>query len=126
MRVLVAEDDPGLRSMLVMVLDEVFEGLAFQQAANGDEAFDTYGWFKPDLILSDFQMPPGADGGEMILRIRRFERQAGRARCPAILLSADLNLCPIGAYKEFSFGISKLDDHMRKKLAVAVKDLLKL
>lgn len=57
--VLVVDDQPGIRRLLVEVLTD--EGYEVSVAANGYEGLETVKMLKPSLILMDMKMP-GMDG----------------------------------------------------------------
>jgi two-component system chemotaxis response regulator CheY len=64
-RVLVVEDDEGIRDMMEMVLDS--EGYEVVSATNGIMALALLEEERPDLILLDMRMP-GMDGWEFARR----------------------------------------------------------
>ncbi len=78
--VLYAEDEIGIRQNIADSLGyyvkEVFE------AANGAEAFDLYEEKKPDIILSDIQMPV-LDGIEFVKKVRKTNREI-----PIVMITA--------------------------------------
>lgn len=53
--VLVVDDDPDIRSLLVLVLEE--NELVVRTARNGREAYDLAVELRPRLVLSDLMMP---------------------------------------------------------------------
>jgi two-component system, chemotaxis family, chemotaxis protein CheY len=64
-RILVVEDDEGIRDMMEMVLDG--EGYEVLTATNGIKALVLLEEDRPDLILLDMKMP-GMDGWEFARR----------------------------------------------------------
>ncbi len=66
-RVLVAEDDPAVAEMLMVVLRQ--EGFDTASAADGIAALDAARSYAPDVILLDLMLP-GMDGIEVCERIR--------------------------------------------------------
>lgn len=66
-RILVVDDDAALAEMLSLVLHN--EGLSSRIVARGDEAYDAFVDYKPDLVLLDLMLP-GTDGIEVCRQIR--------------------------------------------------------
>jgi len=64
-RILVVEDDDGIRDMMEMVLDG--EGYEVLSATNGIMALELLQDVRPELILLDMKMP-GMDGWEFARR----------------------------------------------------------
>ena len=71
MRVLVAEDDEGLREVLVLGLTEA--GYHVDAVDRGDDAIDQLRWYEYDVAVIDWRMP-GAEGVEVVRWARRHER----------------------------------------------------
>lgn len=67
--VLVIDDQPGIRRLLVEVLHE--EGYAVAEAANGYDGLHKAREYNPALILMDMKMP-GMDGIETLKELRRL------------------------------------------------------
>ena len=66
--VLIAEDDPEMRSLL---RDELYDlGVSIEEAADGDEALRRVLDIRPALILTDLRMPAG--GLDYVSRLRTF------------------------------------------------------
>jgi len=65
-RVLVVDDDPGVRGVLVRVLEGGYE---LRQATSGEEAETLFAESGADLVLSDLQMP-GIGGMELLQRCK--------------------------------------------------------
>ena len=65
--VLVIEDDPDMRSLLVLLLED--RGHHVVAASDGREGLDVLRHETPDLILLDMKMP-GMDGWEFARRYR--------------------------------------------------------
>jgi two-component system, sensor histidine kinase and response regulator len=68
-RILVADDAPVNRKLLVMMLQSL--GFTVAEAENGREAIDRWRNWQPDLVLMDMQMPL-IDGYEATRQIRRI------------------------------------------------------
>lgn len=81
-KILVADDESALRSLLVAVLEE--EGYAVVQAQNGRVAVELAVRERPDLILMDVMMPE-LDGPGAAQRLRQMPDLAD---VPVVLMSA--------------------------------------
>jgi DNA-binding response OmpR family regulator len=71
MRVLVAEDDPGLREVLVLGLTDA--GYHVDAVARGDDAVDQLRWYDYDVAVVDWRMP-GREGVDVVDWARRNDR----------------------------------------------------
>lgn len=69
LRVLVADDDAGIRRALRAILEDAYE---VHEVADGDEAFAAFRAGGADLILSDLQMPR-MGGLELLRRVRALD-----------------------------------------------------
>jgi DNA-binding NtrC family response regulator len=78
-KVLVVDDDPGVRESLRMVLKERYEPML---TGSGEEALAAFGDLRPDVVLLDVLMP-GLDGLEVLERLK-----SGDPRTPIIMLTA--------------------------------------
>ena len=67
MRVLVVDDDPFLADTIQEVLKN--DGFEVMSACDGMDGYTTYLLFKPDVVITDIQMPRN-NGLEMMKRIR--------------------------------------------------------
>ena len=83
-RILVVDDDEGIRENIAELLDA--EDYRVISAANADEALRILKSQKFDLLLTDFQMP-GPNGVELIESARKSSD-----RLPAILMTAYLHV----------------------------------
>ncbi len=72
-RVLVVDDEPGIRQALKQVLE--YEGLEVRAAASGGEAITLYPEVRPDLVFLDVKMA-GLDGLETLHRLRALDSHA--------------------------------------------------
>ncbi|HET6655342.1 MAG TPA: sigma 54-interacting transcriptional regulator [Gammaproteobacteria bacterium] len=79
-RILVADDDPSVRRLLALRLQDA--GYEVQSAADGQEALNLIGSFQPQLVLTDLRMP-GLDGMALFGAVR--QRYPG---LPVIILTA--------------------------------------
>ena len=83
-RVLVIEDDADSRDFLTEALRQ--RGATVMAAAGVATALASFDSFRADVLISDIAMP-GADGYELIRRVRAFPAERGGAM-PAIALTA--------------------------------------
>ena len=74
MRILVAEDDEGLREVLVLGLTDA--GYHVDAVDRGDDAIDQLKWYEYDVAVVDWRMP-GAEGIDVVAWARRHERPTG-------------------------------------------------
>src|SRR3990172_53791 len=71
MRILVAEDDPGLRDVVVLGLTGA--GYHVDAVERGDDAIDQLKWYDYDVAIVDWRMP-GAEGIDVVAWARRNQR----------------------------------------------------
>ncbi len=71
MRVLVAEDDPGLREVIVLGLSDA--GYHVDAVDRGDDAIDQLKFYDYDVAIIDWRMP-GAEGIDVVAWARRQQR----------------------------------------------------
>ena len=84
---LVAEDNPTNRVILKTMLTRM--GVTVRLVEDGQAAFDAYSSSESfDAVLMDVSMPR-MDGLEATRRIRHWEEEGGRARCPIIAITAN-------------------------------------
>jgi two-component system CheB/CheR fusion protein len=71
-RILVIEDDPDIRQLLNMFLTE--EGHIVAAARDGDTALGLVqsGAIEPDIILADYNLPNGANGLQIVTKLREI------------------------------------------------------
>ncbi|EYF04978.1 PAS domain S-box protein [Chondromyces apiculatus] len=84
MRVVVVDDEPDARELLVALLGRC--GAVVVAAANAAEAFEAVKGERPDLLLADIAMP-GEDGYTLIRKIRALSPEEG-GRTLAVALTA--------------------------------------
>lgn len=82
-RVLVVDDDPNIRRMIVAALKR--DGYAFLEAPNGRDALDLMRAEHPDVVVLDLMMP--ILSGWDVLAER--QREPELMRIPVILISAN-------------------------------------
>jgi DNA-binding response OmpR family regulator len=71
MRVLVAEDDPGLREVLVIGLED--HGYKVDSAERGDDAIDMLKFYDYDVAIVDWRMP-GVEGIDVVAWARKHHK----------------------------------------------------
>ncbi len=69
-RILIVDDESGIRSLLSRVLGKRYET---REAANGREALNTVGSWPPDIIICDLKMPEMS--GLEVLRALQEQKQ---------------------------------------------------
>ena len=69
-RILVIDDEPGIREALKQVLE--YEGHTVRSAGSGGEAITVYPDFRPHLVFLDVKMA-GLDGLETLTRLRDLD-----------------------------------------------------
>ena len=89
-RVLVADDDPGIRELLKRVLEQ--KGYEVLTAADGEAALESVRNDNPQLMLLDLYMPK-LSGVEVLERIREEGHDVGRDRRLAYRVSWCLHRC---------------------------------
>lgn len=82
-RVLVADDDPNIRRLIVAALRR--EGYGFIEAANGKEALDVMRTQPPSVVVLDLMMP--LVSGWDVLRARAEDPEL--QKIPVIVVSAN-------------------------------------
>ena len=80
-RILVAEDDPQAREMIVRICE--FQGHRVEEAPDGLQALELYERLEPDLVITDLAMPLGS-GQQFIQAIRD---RAGDSAPPIIVVT---------------------------------------
>jgi two-component system nitrogen regulation response regulator NtrX len=78
-RILVVDDEPGIREALKQVLE--YEGYDVRAATSGPEGISVYSEFRPHLVFLDVKMA-GLDGLETLSRIKTLEHVA-----PVVMIS---------------------------------------
>jgi len=90
--VLYAEDEPGTRKNITELLKMMF-GKVFV-AENGDDAYELYLKYMPDLVITDVKMP-GLDGIELSKEIRK--------------ISSSTQIIVISAYTDVDYMLSAVE-----------------
>ena len=78
-RILVIDDEPGIREALKQVLE--YEGLDVRTTASGNDGIHLYPEFRPHLVFLDVKMA-GLDGLETLSRLKAMEPPA-----PVVMIS---------------------------------------
>ncbi len=86
-KVLVIEDDPEVRDLLVLLLRGEGHRVAIATEAAGALDFVARGGLRPDVILADYNLPGGMNGLELIAKIRERLHD----RLPAVVLTGDIS-----------------------------------
>ena len=71
-KLLLVEDDANLNYIIQGGLEDMIGGYEVQTASNGEEGIHLWREWKPDVIVSDIEMP-AMDGYEMVKRIRKVD-----------------------------------------------------
>ena len=71
-KLLLVEDDANLNYIIQGGLEDMIGGYEVQTASNGEEGIHLWREWKPDVIVSDIEMPV-MDGYEMVRRIRKVD-----------------------------------------------------
>lgn len=71
-KLLLVEDDANLNYIIQGGLEDMIGGYEVQTASNGEEGIHLWREWKPDVIVSDIEMPV-MDGYEMVKRIRKVD-----------------------------------------------------
>jgi signal transduction histidine kinase/CheY-like chemotaxis protein len=83
-RLLVVDDDRDALDLATLILTGA--GAEVKTAASAPEALHVFGWWRPDVLLCDIEMP-GEDGYSLIRKIRALAPALG-GRTPAIAVTA--------------------------------------
>jgi PAS domain S-box-containing protein len=83
--VMVVDDEPDTRDMLRIMIAQL--GAEVRACASSDEAMRLLSEWKPDVIVSDIEMPD-EDGYELMRKVRQSEANRGGRKVPAIALTA--------------------------------------
>lgn len=114
-RVLVVEDDAGVRGLLQTILED--EGLEVVLAADGEEGLRLARTVEPAVVLIDVMMP-GLGGPEVIRRLRRPDSTLPFAVLvlTGAVESVESLRCELGveAILEKPFDITKLAERVKQ------------
>ena len=87
LRILVVEDEPGVRLLLRRTLEGA--GASVTAVTSTAEALAEFERRPPDVLVSDLRMP-GGDGIDLIRRVRALPGDRG-GRTPAVAVSASVS-----------------------------------
>lgn len=111
LRVLLADDHPANRKVVEIMLGAT--AMELVAVEDGAQALDLFKREAFDLVLMDMQMPV-MDGLTATAAIRAFEAQAGRARTPILMLTANAMAEHVEAGRA-----AGADGHLTKPLTLA-------
>ena len=117
-RVLVVDDDPAIRKLIVAALRR--DGYEFAEASNGREALDAMRGRRPDVVVLDLMMP--ILSGWDVLQEREQDKQlkdipviiVSANRDPAVATAVDKGIC---AFLPKPFDIGALSALVRTCIA---------
>ncbi|MBI4765134.1 MAG: response regulator [Deltaproteobacteria bacterium] len=102
MRILIVDDNQIVASVIQSILE--LESHEVRLALNGPDGYIAYIQFRPDLVITDIQMP-GENGFELINHIRKLDPSV-----KAIYMSGNLNqFYPLLLEEKRRFPIDFLD-----------------
>ncbi|MBM3567651.1 MAG: response regulator [Alphaproteobacteria bacterium] len=84
LKIMVVDDNPQMRDLIKSLL-EVVGVSKVRMAANSDMAWEILKNFNPDMVITDWAMPP-TDGIEFVKRIRR-DGQSPNPYVPVLMLT---------------------------------------
>lgn len=116
--VLIVDDEPHVIHVVKFKLEE--SGLDVVIANNGRAAFDIACRIKPDLVVTDFQMP-GGSGLELATRLRK---NPDTSHIPLIMLTARGHLAPLSELAETNVRSLLAKPFSPRNLLSKVNDLL--
>ncbi|MDE5761036.1 MAG: response regulator transcription factor [Bacteroides sp.] len=114
-KLLLVEDDANLSYIVQSGLQDLIGGYEVVTAANGKEGLKAWEEFRPDIIISDIDMPV-MDGYEMVRRIRETDGDTPVLFASALVLPSDVKKgYEIGAnnYVKKPFVPDEMDAHIR-------------
>lgn len=114
-KLLLVEDDANLSYIVQSGLQDLIGGYEVVTAANGKEGLKVWEEFRPDIIISDIDMPV-MNGYEMVRRIRETDGDTPVLFASALVLPSDVKKgYEIGAnnYVKKPFVPDEMDAHIR-------------
>lgn len=114
-KLLLVEDDANLRYIVQSGLEELIGGYEIVTACNGKEGLKAWEEQKPDIILSDIDMPV-MDGYEMVKRIRETDGNTPILFASALVSPKDVKKgydVGVNNYVKKPFVPDEMDAHIR-------------
>lgn len=84
-KLLLVEDDKNLSYIVQSGLQDIIGGYEVITACNGEEGLEAWKAHRPDIIISDIDMPV-MDGFEMVRRIRATDEDTPSSSLPHLPL----------------------------------------
>lgn len=114
-KLLLVEDDEALSYIERSTLEDIIGGYEVVVARNGEEGLKLYREFKPDVIISDIDMPV-MDGIEMVKRIRETDGETIILFGTALTNPKNVSLgyqVGVNNYVKKPFVAEELDSHVK-------------
>ena len=118
--ILVADDEPHIRYLLDFKLRQV--GFTVITAKNGAQAFDLAVQHRPDLVVTDFQMP----GGSGLDLCKRLRANPETAEIPALMLTARAHRVPASDLEQTNIKTLVAKPFSPRDLISQIKEVLGL
>ncbi len=118
--ILIADDEPHIRYLLEFKLRQV--GFTVIIASNGRQAFDLAVQHKPDLLVTDFQMP-GGNGLDLCKQLRANPETAA---IPALMLTARAHRVPTSDLEQTNIKTLIAKPFSPRELISQIKEVLGL
>lgn len=90
-RILVVEDDPDVQELLTLILSD--GGHPADAVSDGPAALNLAASVRPDLVLTDYNLPGGMDGLAVVAKLR----EVLGPELPAIVLTGDISTGTLNA-----------------------------
>ena len=113
-KLLLVEDDPNLAYIVSAGLEDMVGGYEVTTAGNGAEGLEAWKTLRPDIIVSDIDMPV-MDGFEMVRRIREIDNNVAILFTSALTSPKDVKrgyALGVNNYIKKPFAPDELDAHI--------------
>lgn len=113
-KLLLVEDDPNLAYIVSAGLEDMVGGYEVTTASNGAEGLEAWKNLRPDIIVSDIDMPV-MDGFEMVRRIREIDNNVAILFTSALTSPKDVKrgyALGVNNYIKKPFAPDELDAHI--------------